>query len=178
MANFNKKIYVMDGKNWLSGKHPKMLLWTWIFQNGPIFLIIHCRYSKPSHICGFNTHMLKYLHFCRKFEFSNNKCFHMSLGITYPKFIILGKKFGSIYKKSIFWEKNWKSAKKLKIGHISAVNRLRPKPFGVWRLLGSRVQTMPKLHGYRRTQIPAHGYLRKKWPLKYFQKFKMSLFLE
>ena len=90
-------------------KPPKRLLWTWIFKNGANFLFIHCWWGKCSHLCCFNTYMLKVFHFCRNFKLSNLIFFQVSLGITYTNFIILGQKLGSRSQKSIFSKKikNW-----------------------------------------------------------------------
>ena len=114
-----QKILCYGSKKGLFGKAPKMLLGTWIFQNGAIFLSIYCRHGEPSHICGFNTHMLKVFCFCQNWEFSNHIFFLMSLGITNPKFIILGQKLRSKTQTSIVWLKNWKSAKNLKWPYLA-----------------------------------------------------------
>ena len=143
MANFDENFYVMDAKKGLSGKPSKMLLWTWIFQNGAIFLFIHYRHSKASHICGFDTHMLKVFCFCRNSKFSNLICFQVSLGITYPKFIILGQKFGSRSKKSIFWKKKWKSAKKIKMAISWPLIGLGQNPLGCKVYLGQGSRPCP-----------------------------------
>ena len=133
----------MGAKNRLSGNCPKMLLWTWIFQNGVNFSFILVQPGKLSHICGFNTHMLKKILFLTNFKFSKLVPILVSVGIIYPKIIILGHKLGSTPQKSIFWIYFWKSVKKLKMAISQPLTVLDQNPLGGKLYLGQGSKPCP-----------------------------------
>ena len=122
-ANFSQNFYVIEAKNRQSGNCLKMLLWTWIFQNGVNFENILGHRGKPSHLYGSNTLMLKLFSILTKVKFSKIILILMSVGIIYPKIIILGHKIRSTPQKSFFWIfflhfgtyliKNWYSLTKM-----------------------------------------------------------------
>ena len=142
-TNFNQIFYVMGAKNRLAGNCPKMLLWAWIFQNGVNFwfILLHC--PKLSHICGFNTHMLKFFSFLTKFKFLKTIPVLVSVGIIYPKIIILGHKMGFTPQKSIFWYFFWKSVKKLKMAISQPLMVLDQNPLGGKVYLGQGSKPCP-----------------------------------
>ena len=92
---------------------------------------------------GFNTHMLKLLHLFKNLKFFNFVSFQLSSGIICPNFIILGQKMGSTAQKSIFWKKNWKSLKKLKIAISQPLIVLDQNPLGWKDYLGKGSKPCP-----------------------------------
>ena len=133
----------MEAKKGLSGKHPKMFLWAWIFQNGEIFWKILDLSGKFGHICGFSTHTAKIVYICQNSKFLNMKTILVSLGITYPNFIILGQKLGSPLKNSFFQKKIWKSPKKLKMAISLPLLVLDQNPLGCKLYLGKGSKPCP-----------------------------------
>ena len=120
-----------------------MLLWTWIFQNGVIFRNILMHRGKPSHIYGLNTHMQISFWFLTKFKFFNSLPILMSLGIIYPKIIILGHKMGSTPQKSFFWKFFWNLAKKLKMAISKPIIVLDQNPLGAKVYMGQGSKPCP-----------------------------------
>ena len=109
-----------------------------------------------SHIWGFNTHMTKMGYFCQNSKFLKMRPILVSLGITYPNFIILVQKMGSQPQKLFFLKKIGKSLKKIKMAISQPSFVLDQNPFVV-----------QKWHGYLRSHIPALGHVYKRWPLDY-----------
>ena len=137
------KFYVMEAKKGLSGKAPKMFLWTWIFQNWAIFLFWFFLSRKSSHFCGFDTPLVKFFRFWFQSKIFFFFSFHMLLGIIYQNFINLGQKMRSRPQKWIFQEKIWKSLKKIKMTISQPLLVLDQNPLGCKDYLGKWFKPCP-----------------------------------
>ena len=133
----------MNAKKGFAGKGPKMFLWTWIFQNRAIFWNSFFLCRKSRHMCGFHTLLRIFFCFCRKPKTFFFISFHVSLGIIYSNFIILGQKMGSKPQKSVFEKKFWKIAKKLKMAISPPLLVLDQNPLGGKLYLGKGSKPCP-----------------------------------